>query len=256
LEAEVIEECHDGILVLTINRPSVRNALNRTVARALASSLQRLDADPDLRVGVITGAEGQFSAGSDLKAGPDELPYVRDRGYAGLAEARPRKPLIAAVEGYAVGGGFEVALACDLIVASRDALFGLPEVKIGLIASGGGLIHLPRRIPHNIVSEWALTGRFVSATRAEALGIVNRIVDPGQALSASIDLAAEIAANGPAAVQATKEVLSFAADLPEETAWARQDGVVARIQASPDAEEGVRAFVEKRKPVWRRESSR
>jgi enoyl-CoA hydratase len=247
----LVTERRGSILVLTINRPQVRNALDHAVSEAIAGALDRLDDDPELRVGVLTGAGGNFSSGMDLKAfGRGEVPVVDGRGLAGFAERPPRKPLIAAVEGFALAGGFEVALACDLIVASREATFGLPEVKRSLLAAGGGLVRLPRRIPYNVAMELALTGARVAAERAAQVGIVNRLTEPGQALAAALELAEEIAANGPVAVAAAKEVLGFAAESTESEAWERQRPVNAMIAASEDAREGALAFVEKRPPVW------
>jgi enoyl-CoA hydratase len=250
-DRRLIVERHDTVLVLTINRPHVRNALDRQVSIELAEALDLLDEDPELRVGVLTGAGGTFSSGMDLKAfGHGEIPVVEGRGLAGFAEKPPRKPLIAAVEGYALAGGFEVALACDLIVAARDAVFGLPEVKRSLLAAGGGLIRLPRRIPYNVAMELAVTGNNLDAERAASLGIVNRLADSGGALAAATELAEEIAANGPVAVIAAKEVLGLLADGTEAEAWERQRPINARIAESEDAKEGALAFVEKRAPVW------
>jgi enoyl-CoA hydratase len=251
-DARLRVERREMVLVLTIDRPHVRNALDRAVSEALAEALDALDADDGLRVGVLTGADGTFSSGMDLKAfGHGEIPVVAGRGLAGFAEAPPVKPLIAAVEGYALAGGFEIALACDLIVAAEDATFGLPEVRRGLLAAGGGLVRLPHRIPHNVAMELALTGAPLDARRAAGLGIVNRLTPPGGALDAAIALAREIAANGPVAVAAAKQVLGFAAQGSEELAWRRQRAVNAVIAASEDAVEGARAFVEKREPVFR-----
>ncbi len=245
-------ERREHVLVLTISRPEVRNALDDEVSRLLADALDRLDSDPELRVGVLTGAGGVFSSGMDLKAfGEGRLPVVPGRGLAGFTEAPPRKPLIAAVEGYALAGGFEVVLACDLVVASREARFGLPEVQRGLIASGGGLIRLPRRIPYALAAELALTGTMIDAPRAAALGLVNRVVEPTTALDAAAALAAEIAANAPLAAAAAKQVLGFAGEGSEAGAWHRQVAVTAAVSSSADAQEGARAFVEKRDPVWR-----
>ena len=248
----LILERRDAVLVLTINRPRVHNALNRRVAEEIAAAMDLLDADTELRVGVITGAGGTFSSGMDLKAfGAGELPVIEGRGLAGFAEAPPRKPLIAAVEGYALAGGFEVALACDLIVAARDAVFGLPEVKRSLLAVGGALIRLPRRISYNLAMELALTGKTVDAQQAAGWGLVNRLAEPGAALVTALELADEIAANGPVAVAASKEVLGFSADGSESAAWERQGEVLAALVASEDAREGALAFLEKREPVWR-----
>jgi enoyl-CoA hydratase len=239
----------DGaILVVTIDRPEARNAVNLAVAQGIAAALERLDADDALRAGVLTGAGGTFCAGMDLKAFvAGERPHVEGRGFAGIVQSPPRKPLVAAVEGWAVAGGFEVALACDLIVAARDARFGIPEVKRGLVAAGGALIRLPRRIPYHVAMELALTGDPIEAERAYAVGIVSRLVEPGEALGAAVELAGVIAANGPLAVDATKRIL--AAD--EAGAWERQAEITAPVFASEDAREGARAFAEKRPPVWR-----
>jgi enoyl-CoA hydratase len=252
MPASLTEERRGAVLVLTINRPEVRNALNREIAVALAAALDTLDADPELRVGILTGAAGNFSSGMDLKAfGEDQIPEIEGRGFAGFTEAPPRKPLIAAVEGFALAGGFEVALACDMIVASRESAFGLPEVQRALIASGGGLIRLPHRIPQNIAVELALTGNRISGERAAELGIVNRLVDPGSALDAALELADQIASYSPLGVVAAKRVMRLADELPESEVWLRQKEVDAEIVASADAKEGAAAFVEKRDPVWK-----
>jgi enoyl-CoA hydratase len=229
----------DGaVLVVTIDRPETRNAVNLAVAEGIAAALDRLDGDEGLRCGVLTGAGGTFCAGMDLKAFvAGERPHVEGRGFAGIVQGPPRKPLIAAVEGWALAGGFEVALACDLLVAARDARFGIPEVKRGLVAAGGALIRLPRRMPYHLAMELALTGEPISAERAYGVGVVSRLTEPGGA----------IAANGPLAVDATKRVL--VAD--EARDWERQAEIVAPVFASEDAREGARAFAEKRAPVWR-----
>jgi enoyl-CoA hydratase len=252
LSESLIEESRDGVMVLTINRPEVRNALNREVSEAIAAAMDRLDEDPAIRVAILTGAGGTFSSGMDLKAfGEGERPIVEGRGLAGFVGAPPRKPLIAAVEGHAVAGGLEVAIACDLIVASRGAAFGLPETKRGLIAAGGGLLRLPRRMPYNVAMEMALTGAPVDAERAAALGIVNRLTEPGEALAGARELAIEIAANGPLAVAASKRIVGFASEMSEPEAWEAQEPLTDEVIFSEDAAEGARAFVEKRTPVWR-----
>jgi enoyl-CoA hydratase len=247
----LIRERRAGVLVITINRPHVRNALDDRVSLAMAAALDDLDADDRLAVGIVTGAGGTFSSGMDLKAfGEGRIPVVEGRGLAGFAEAPPRKPLIAAVEGYALAGGFEVALACDMIVASTEASFGIPEVKRGLLASGGALVRLPHRIPRNVAMELALTGAPVSARRCAELGLVNRLAEPGRALASALELADEIAGNAPLAVAAAKEVLAFASTGDEASAWERQRPVNDRIAASADAREGALAFIEKRRPSW------
>ena len=245
---EVLVSHADGVAVITINRPEARNAVNRAVAEGVAAAVDELDGRDDLVVGIVTGAGGTFSAGMDLKAFvAGERPFVGDRGFAGIVRRPPRKPLIAAVEGWAVAGGFEIALACDLIVAARDARFGIPEVKRGLVAAGGALIRLPRRIPYHLAVELALTGDPIDAERAHAVGLVARLAEPGGAVAAATELATTIAANGPLAVAATKRILT--AD--EAGAWERQAEITEPVFASEDAREGARAFAEKRRPVWR-----
>lgn len=250
-ERRLIVERREALMVLTINRPEKRNALDSRVSHEIAAALDELDESPELRVGILTGAGGNFSSGMDLKAfGAGERPVVEGRGLAGFAQRPPRKPLIAAVEGYALAGGFEVVLSCDLVVAARDAVFGLPEVKRSLLAAGGGLIRLPRRIPYHLAMELGLTGESISAERAAEWGLVNRLTEPGGALDGALELAQSIAANGPVAVAAAKEVLAFAADYAEREAWERQGPINERIAESDDAKEGALAFVEKRAPVW------
>jgi enoyl-CoA hydratase len=248
----VLTEAADGVLLITLNRPEARNAVNAALAQGVAAALDRLDGDDGLRAGVLTGAGSSFSAGMDLKAFvAGERPHVEGRGFAGIVERPPRKPLIAAVEGYAVAGGFEIALACDLIVAARDARLGIPEVKRSLVAAGGALIRLPRRIPYHLAMELALTGDPIGAERAHAIGIVNRVAEPGGAVAAARELAAAIARNGPLAVDASKRLLVAAQDWTEEEAWERQAEIAGPVFASEDAREGATAFAEKRDPVWR-----
>ncbi len=241
----------DGVIVITINRPEARNAVNPDVAAGVAAALDALDTRDDLTVGVITGAGGTFCAGMDLKAFvAGQSPSIPGRGFAGLTEAPPAKPLIAAVEGYALAGGCEIALACDLVVAANDAKFGIPEVKRGLVAAAGGLLRLPRRIPYQIAMELALTGAFLEAPRAHAYGLVNRLTEHGAALAAARELAAAIAANGPLAVRATKHIVSHADEWPVAEFWQRQLAIVAPVFTSADAREGAIAFAEKRPPRW------
>lgn len=243
----------DGpLLLITIDRAAVRNAVNLAVAQGIAAALAELDSRSDLRVGVLTGAGGNFCAGMDLKAFTQgELPMIAGAGFAGIAEAPPRKPLIAAVEGFALAGGFEIALACDLIVASATARFGLPEVKRGLVAAAGGLLRLPRRLSYYLAMELALTGRQVTAQEAREHGLVNRLVEPGQALAAAQELAREIAANAPLAVVASKQLIAQSHTWPNEQMFALQSAIADPIVNSADALEGARAFGEKRPPVWR-----
>jgi enoyl-CoA hydratase len=247
---ELLTERRGRTLVVTINRPQARNAINRAVSFGLAGAVDELDEDPALSVAVVTGAGGSFCAGMDLKAfvaGEDM--QVPGRGL-GFTERPPRKPIISAVEGFALAGGTELALATDLIVASRDAQFGLPEVKRGLVAGGGGLIRLPQRIPYQKAMELALTGDSFTALEGVGFGLVNRLTEPGEALEGALELALRIAENGPLAVAATKEILASARDWRAADAFARQGAVMGPVFASDDAREGARAFAEKREPVW------
>lgn len=249
---EVLTEAADGVLLITLNRPDARNAVNGALAAGVAGALDRLDAEDDLRIGILTGAGKGFCSGMDLKAFvAGERPWVGDRGFAGITQRASRKPLIAAVEGFAMAGGFEVALSCDLIVAARDARFGIPEVKRSLVAAAGALIRLPKRIPYHLAMELALTGEPIGAERAHALGLVNRLSEPGGALAAARDLAAQIGRNGPLALDASKRIVQQAPDWSEAEAWGRQGEIAGPVFASEDAQEGARAFAEKRDPVWR-----
>jgi len=244
-------EREGAVLVVTIDRPHVRNALTESGAAALAAAWDRLDGDDSLTVGVLTGAGGTFCSGRDLKAAlAGDHPWVEGRGFAGTVERGPTKPLVAAVEGHALGGGFEIVLACDLVVAGESAVFGLPEVTRGRIAGAAGLNRLAHRIPFNRAVEIGLTGRPVSAGTLHELGLVNRVVGDGQALEAALELAAQIAGNAPLAVRASTEVLRAARDWPDAETFARLEPVAARIRASDDAREGARAFAEKRPPQW------
>jgi len=248
----VLTERRDGVLLVTLNRPDARNAVNTALAEGIAAALDELDADAELTVGVLTGAGKGFSAGMDLKAFvAGERPWVGDRGFAGIVRRSARKPLIAAVEGFAMAGGLEIALACDLVVASRDARLGIPEVKRSLVAAAGALRRLPQRLPLGVAMEMALTGDPISAERAHALGLVNRVTEPGGAVDAALELAAAIARNGPLALDATKEVLLRQADWSEEEFWREQDEITGPVMSSEDAREGATAFSEKRDPVWK-----
>jgi enoyl-CoA hydratase len=249
---EVIVGVDERVMVITINRPAVRNAVTLPVAQAIAGALDQLDAADELSVGVLTGAGGTFCAGRDLKASlHGDHPWVGKRGFAGIAEYGSTKPLIAAVEGYALGGGFEIVLSCDLVVAASSAKFGLPEVQRGRIAGAGGLLRLPDRVPYHLALEMALTGESLTADRAAHFGLVNQVVDDGGALAAAVELARRIARNGPLAIAATKRVIQDSRDWPASEAFERQQPISEAIRASDDAREGARAFAEKRKPVWR-----
>lgn len=247
----VLTERRDGVLVITINRPEVRNAVNGAVAEGIAGALDTLDADVDLQLGILTGAGGFFCAGMDLGAFvKGESPWFGDRGFAGIAQRSARKPLIAAIEGFAVAGGFEVALACDLIVAAEGAKLGIPEAKRSLVAAGGALLHLPKRMPYHAVMELALTGDPWPAERFHALGVVNRLAAPGSAVDEALTLAAAIVKNGPLALAASKEIVQKQFDWSAAEQWAKQGEIAGPVMTSADAKEGASAFKEKRDPVW------
>ncbi|UGU31480.1 crotonase/enoyl-CoA hydratase family protein [Mycolicibacterium smegmatis] len=249
-EEVVLRERRDRMLIITINRPEARNAFNLAVAKGLAEAVDELDDTQELSVGIITGAGGTFCAGMDLKGfASGELPHVPGRGI-GFTEKPPRKPLIAAVEGYALAGGTEIVLATDLVVASRTAKFGIPEVKRGLVAAGGGLLRLPKRIPYQKALELALTGDNFTAEEAAAWGFVNKLTEPGEALAGALELAERITANGPLAVAVTKEVIVKSAEWSEAEMWKKQGELIGPVFSSKDAIEGATAFAEKRKPNW------
>ncbi len=250
-EASVLVSREGPVLVVTINRPAMRNAIDRATSEAIARAMDELDADPELTIGILTGAGGHFCAGMDLKAFlRGERVELDGRGLAGIVETPPRKPLIAAVEGYALAGGCEIALACDLLVAADNAQFGIPEVKRGLIAGSGGLIRLPQRIPRQIALEYALTGAMMPASEARQWGLVNRLTRPGEALDGARALAGTIAANGPMAVRMTKRVMTEAPGWAAGEVWQRQRALLEQVIASNDAREGALAFSEKRAPRW------
>lgn len=246
-------EVVDRIQIMTINRPQTRNAINYETAQEFARALDRLDDDDEIVLGVVTGAGNTFSSGMDLKAfaHDGQRPYVGDRGFAGLCEKPPAKPLIAAVEGYALAGGCEIALACDLIVAANNASFGLPEVKRGIVPGAGGMLRLPRRISYHIAMEMILTGEMLPAQRAHDIGLVNRLFEPGKALEGALTLARVIAQNGPLAVRTAKKIVTQSSDWRQAEMFDLQRPRIAAIFTSADAKEGATAFSEKRKPVWR-----
>src|SRR5437588_4496848 len=231
--SDVVTERRERILVITINRPDQRNAVNSAVADGIAAAMDELDGDAELSLGVLTGAGKGFCAGMDLKAFvAGESPYAGDRGFAGITQRASTKPLIAAIEGFAVAGGLEVALSCDVIVASRGARLGIPEVKRSLVAAGGGLLRLPRVLPRNVAMELALTGDPIEAERGYELGLVNRLAEPGRALEVALELAEAIAANGPPSLAATKRILVESVDWPESEFFTRQGEIVAPVQGS------------------------
>jgi enoyl-CoA hydratase len=248
----VLAERRGNVLLITLNRPEVRNAVNGALAEGVAGALDELDGDDELAVGVLTGAGGFFSAGMDLGAfAKGESPWFGDRGFAGITRRASRKPLIAAIEGFAVAGGLEVALACDLIVAAKGAKLGIPEAKRSLVAAGGALLRLPRRMPYHVVMELALTGDTQPAERFYDFGVVNSLADPGAAVDVALQLAARLTANGPLALAASKRILQEQFDWHSDQMWERQDAISGPVFASEDAKEGANAFKEKRDPVWR-----
>ncbi|MHB1539326.1 MAG: crotonase/enoyl-CoA hydratase family protein [Solirubrobacteraceae bacterium] len=250
--APVLTERRGRVLLITLNRPQARNAVNLALARGVSDALDELDGDDALAVGVLTGAGKGFCAGMDLKAFADgERPWAGDRGFGGITRRGPVKPLVAAVEGFALAGGLEVALSCDLIVAAEDARLGIPEVRRGLLAAGGGLLRLPRRIPYHVAMELALTGEPIEARRAAQLGLVNRLAEPGGALDVALALAAQVAEGGPLSLVASKRILHEQQDWSVREMWARQDEISGPIFGSEDAREGAEAFAEKRAPQWR-----
>lgn len=251
IDAAVIVRRMDGIQLISINRAAQKNAVNAAVSQGIAAALDELDADAELRVGVIQGEGGTFCAGMDLKAfAAGESVAHPERGFAGIVAKPSAKPLIAAVEGWALGGGCEVALACDLVTAGASARFGLPEVKRGLAARGGGVFRLPRRLPRALAMEMMLTGEPMGAERAAEFGMVNRVVQDGAALDAALELARLIARNAPMSVRASKAVAIDSAQWPEAEGFERQKPYLEPVFSSEDAAEGVAAFRERREPAW------
>ncbi|MDI9894442.1 crotonase/enoyl-CoA hydratase family protein [Rhodococcus sp. IEGM 1381] len=248
----VLVEVTDGVMVISINRPRARNAVTLQVSQAVAAALDELDERSDVTVGVLTGVGTSFCAGMDLKAyARGERPSIEGRGFGGLTERPPLKPLIAAVEGHALGGGFELALACDLVVASRGATFGLPEVRRGLVAAAGGLLRLPHRVPTSVAMHLVLTGGTLTAEEAHQWGLVNELTEDGESLRHARQLAARIAANGPLAVAASKQVIMQHEQWPVADRFRAQRELLDPVFRSADAQEGARAFTEKRTPQWK-----
>lgn len=247
---EVLTEVKGNVLVVTINRPEAKNAMNQAAALGIGAAMDRLEAEYDLRCAVLTGAGGTFCSGMDLKGFlRGERPSIPGRGFGSLSEWTPKKPIIAAVDGYALAGGLELAISCDLIVANAGAKFGIPEAKRGLAAAAGGLIKLPRQIPPRIAMELALTGDFIDAKRAYDLGLVNRVTE-GPSIDAALELAARIAENGPLALIASKAVIRESHIWSDAEMWEKQQAYVGAVFTSSDAREGAAAFAEKRKPNW------
>ena len=248
---DVLTEVDNGVLTVTINRPEAKNAMNKAAAEGIAAAMDRLDEDDSLRVGILTGAGGTFCSGMDLKGFlRGESPSIEGRGFGGIVQKPPMKPLIAAVEGYALAGGLELMIACDLVVANRGAQFGIPEAKRGLVAAAGGVMMLPDQIPERVAMELALTGDFITAERAYELGLINRVVD-GSALIGARELADRIVANGPLAVRVSKQIIKESRGWPMDERYARQAQLIGPVFVSEDAREGAAAFAEKRKPNWK-----
>jgi len=248
----VLTEKRGHVLIVTLNRPEVKNAANNALSVAMNAAMDQLDDTDDLFVGIVTGAGGDFSAGADLKAAArGELRDRPPRGGFGVFKRPPRKPLIAAVEGVAVGGGLELCLSCDIIVAAANARMGLPEARHNVVAVGGGLFRLPRRIPYHLAMELALTAELRGPEFFERWGLVNRVVPPGQALATALEIAERMMVNGPTALAASKEIMFQSANWSDEEGWERQIPIAARALESEDRKEGLKAFVEKRKPVWK-----
>ena len=251
-EPAVLTDVADGVMTITINRPAAKNAVNKDVAVGIAAALDQLDADENTHVVILTGAGGTVCSGMDLKAFvTGETPYVEGRGFAGMVQRSTDKPLIAAVEGYALAGGCELAITCDLIVAADNSKFGIPEVKRGLAAAAGGLVRLPRQIPSRVAMEMALTGDFMDADRALSLGLINQVAPAGEALAQAKALAAKIAENGPLAVKRSKQVIKESIDWSQDEMFEKQQAIVNPVFSSEDAIEGATAFAEKRKPNWK-----
>jgi enoyl-CoA hydratase len=247
---QVLVQAKDGVLEVTINRPDQKNAMTREAAEAIAAAMDKLDDDTDLRCAILTGAGGTFCAGMDLRGFlKGEFPVAGERGFGGLTSWTPKKPVIAAVDGYALAGGMELALACDMIVASKGAKFGIPEAKRGMVAAGGGVVQLPRLLPRPLALELALTGDPITAERAFELGVVNRVTD-GAAIDGARDLAQVVAANGPLALIASKGIIRDSWTWPDAEINALQAPYIGTVFVSEDAKEGARAFAEKRKPNW------
>lgn len=241
----------DGILIIRLNRPEFSNAVNAALAQGISAAMDELDRDPTLRIGVITGGLKGFCAGMDLKAYLQGDVPATERGFGGVTRRPPEKPLIAAIEGFAVAGGLEIALSCDLIVAARGAKMGVPEPKRGLVAAAGGLMRLPKRIPYQVAMFLAITGDYISAERAYEVGLVTELCEPGQALEKALLLARRVALNAPLAVQASKAIVRNALDLDEEAGWEMQNRLGLPALETDDAREGALAFAEKRAPVWK-----
>ncbi len=251
-EPEVLTEVRGRVLVITLNRPQAMNAVNQELAQALAAAVDELDNNPDLSVGVLTGNGRGFCAGMDLKAFVQgNFPSIPGRGFGGITEQLPKKPMIAAVEGFALAGGCELALACDLIVSAEGAKFGIPEAGVGLFAGAGGLLRLPRVVPYAVAMKMALTAKPITAEEAHGYGFVVEITPKGEALNAAVELAEQIAKNAPLALMASKDMIREMQGRTEAEFWAYQgENWYDTVFASEDGVEGATAFAEKRAPNW------
>ncbi len=250
--SEITTEIKDRILIITLNRPEAMNAINKALSVQLASALDELDTNDSLSVGILTGAGRGFSAGMDLKEFVDSgLPTADDRGFGGITERGSKKPLIAAVEGFALAGGLEVALSADLIVAAKGAKFGIPEVGVGLFAAAGALLRLPRVLPYSQAMKMALTGKPILAEQAYEFGLVAELAEKGEALNQAIELANTIAKNAPLGLAASKEIIREMQGRTESEFWQYQQAQVDKVFNSEDGVEGATAFAEKRAPNWR-----
>lgn len=244
---EILTETHGRVRLITLNRPKAKNSVNSALGLALVAAIEELDGDDNLTAGVLTGADGGFSAGMDLKAFATE---GAPQGFDTFLRKGSQKPLIAAVEGFALAGGLEIALTCDLIVAAKGVKIGIPEVNKGLFAAGGGLFRLPNRVPYGVAMEMALTSDPITAEQAHEWGLVTRLSEPGEACSAALELAERIAQNAPLAVAASKQIIRQSRGLDEEASWGIQAPMMKTVFTSEDAREGPRAFAEKRPPKW------
>ena len=246
------ERIGDHLLLIRIDRPHRRNAFDGATARAMEAAIDAYEADQTLRCAILAGSPEAFSSGQDLIAAAyGDMGVAPNRGGFGIMAKPPTKPIIAAVEGHALAGGLELCLSCDLIVSSRTATMGIPEAARSLVAVGGGLFRLPKRIPYHLAMELALTGKAWSAERMAELGLVNKLTEPGEALEGAIELANEILLAGPLAVQASKQIVQKAYEWDDADAWKNQNEFAVPVLKSEDLKEGLAAFAEKRPPVWR-----
>ena len=245
--AAVLAEVRGQVLLITLNRPEALNAIDGSLAEGLLSAVDRLDSEPDLVAGVLAGSGRGFCSGLDLK---EFSKHGVPKGIEEFLTQGSTKPLIAAVEGFALAGGLEIGLTCDLLVAARGAKFGIPEAAVGLVAAGGALVRLPSRLPYGVAMEMALTAEAITAEQAHAFGLVSRLVDGGQAVAVALELAQRIARNAPLAVLASKQILQQSSGRPEAEAFELQASYVTKVFSSDDAREGALAFAERRRPSW------